>query len=97
MNDDNSLTTIFPDNPPEWLFWWESNQLLGWVASPEDWKKVKATYPDLDTHRVRQASRDHAAVVMHAPASRSFGLCREHDGEKTLADHAAEYGLEWLK
>jgi hypothetical protein len=99
MADDDILSQFFESDYPEWAFWWESNSCWGWVASPEDWEYVKSRYDDglVDPLDGRTAiwtpiSTRLAGIPLHA----SFGFRREHQGEKTVADHATEYNLGWM-
>lgn len=84
-------------------FWWESNAVFGWVCTREDWREILDELARHNPHgrervlEARQAAWDHGAVVMSAPASRSFGFAREHvEGPRTLREYALEHGLAWV-
>lgn len=93
-----TLPQIRPESAPSWAFWLETNALFGWVSSSEDWEIAKAALQGrAEPSRMRQAVVDHPMVVLSARAKDSYGTRREHCGPRTLADHAAEHGLDWLR
>lgn len=84
-----------PVGAPEWSFWLETNAVFGWITSREAWMAARDCYPSTPASRFKQAQWTHPALIA-VPQSLSFGLCREHEGPRTLEDHAKDFGLEWL-
>lgn len=77
-----------PENAPAWAFWWDSNNVHGWVCDSDAWAIVMAANTHIEdlVHRARQAQG----------SEESYGLRAEHVGVRTLADHARAYGLAWM-
>lgn len=60
-------------------FYFDSNRFFDNVEGPDDWKRVRAAYPDYTDERLLEAKENGYCY-------NNFGFRVEHTGERTLRD-----------
>lgn len=77
-------------------FHFEGNQFFDGVECPEDWKRLRAAYPDLTDDELlasKEATYGGHRSIEERERRPNFGRRIEHDGEKTLRDFFVENNM----
>ncbi len=77
-------------------FWFESNLFFGYIASMDDWRRLRLAYPEMDDEKLldaKEATYRGTVSQKERDARPNYGLRQEHDGERTLRDFFAEHSM----